>query len=68
MVASVPMTPTFLFLVLVIARRTPGSITPMTGTAKLSCKRLSAMAVDVLHATTTILTPFSTKNSLFSKE
>ncbi len=67
-VASVPITPTFLNLVQDTAAFAPGSITPITGIEVVFCidSRLTADAV--LQATTSILIFFEKRNLAFSKE
>ena len=49
------MTPTRPLRVAAISARTPGSITPTTGTSRSACSSSSAAAEAVLHATTTQL-------------
>ena len=49
------------------AARAPGSMTPTTGTAQRSRSASSATADAVLHATTSSLMPFSSRNSAFSR-
>src|SRR5258705_12794689 len=56
-VPAVPITPIVPVLVAATAARAPGSITPTTGTEERSFKYVSACAVLVLHATTTVFTP-----------
>lgn len=59
MVPTVPMTPTWPLRVALTSERTPGSITPTTGTVKVSCSSTRAAAAAVLHATITIFTSWS---------
>ena len=53
---TVPITPTRPLRVAATSARTPGSITPMTGTGSDSVNVSRAAAAAVLHATTTIFT------------
>jgi len=50
------------------AARAPGSITPITGTMVSDAIASSATALEVLHATTSILIPLASRNSVFSLE
>jgi hypothetical protein len=68
MVPAVPMTPIRPLDVAPTAARTPGSITPTTGTSKSCSSCGTASAEAVLHATTTILTPRPSRNRTFSRE
>ena len=67
-VASVPITPIFPVREAFTAARAPGSITPITGTMVWPAISSSATALDVLHATTSILMPLASRNSVFSRE
>ena len=59
MVPTVPITPTWPLRVADTSDRTPGSITPTTGTSNSACRSASAAADAVLQATTTIFTSWS---------
>jgi hypothetical protein len=50
------------------AARAPGSTTPRIGTAKCWRRVSSATAEEVLHATTTISTPWFIRKRVFSTE